>query len=1227
MAFITVALRVWFAVVLSVAQFLSRPTDFLTPEIATSRMAPALAPTSINAQALRISQIFGGGSATAPYPCDFIELYNASDQPVSLSGWSVQYAAATVDVWKFVNLAPASIGGHRYLLVAGSCSAVPTTQYDVKGTFTISSSDYKVALVTKERSITGLGDPAVVDFVGYGGANEYEGSRPAPKLSSTTAGHRAEGGCVDTDDNAADFTAGTVGPHNSLSPAHACPEAAPAIWSTSPKRGATNVARDALLTVDFSEPVSFGDDWFEIRCDLGGARGPADAVVSGGPAAYTIDPAADLLADDACRLTIFGNAVHDSDEDDPPDAMPADYVVDFRTVAGQCGDPAYKVHDIQGPGADSPAAGQLRTVEGVVTADFQGSDALSGYFLQEEAGDADDDVHTSEGLFVDEQTGSPGDVAVGDRVRVTGTVSENDGMTVLGNASRLLACPTTEAPQPLDLVLPLASPAGWEQYEGMLVRFGEPLTVADSAELATGGRLTLVAGDVPLHYTQQNFPDAAGHSEWEHAVALRTVVLDDGSLRENPDPIRYPAPGLSAANTLRAGDTVAAPLTGVMDGRSGAYAVQPAGEVSFVNLNPRVPPPARASGNVRAAFLSLGDYFNVASGTGGPRGAATPEEFVRQRDKLVSALVSLDADIIAVSKLENDGFGPGGALADLVDALNAASGPQTYAFVDPGLPAWGAGVVTVGVLYRTSVVLPIGAPAMLSSGAFDQASSLPLHCAPMAQVFEETTWGERFTLVVNEWHDRASCPSSGPDADAGDGQDCWNAARTAAAADLQEWLSLDPANSGDPDVLVLGELHALSREDPIQQLATTGYADLVERYAGSTAFTTLASGQAGYLDHALASSTAATQVAGTAIWGINAEEPAALDYRLAGKSASQQTSLYAPDPYRSSDHSPLVVDLELLPDQGDLGGNYGTAWHTGQGVWRLGEEWGADDGAARGAGSWNDGRGELTVNVTGPAETYACLYGWLDFGDGTVTPGVAGSPDGDWNANENVLAGVPLAPGPDQPVTFALPTGAIGPENLNMRIRLVPAPDPQAPACELAALSPAAAPGPTGRADGGEVEDYTFEAGPLATAVSSFSARREGKRVLLSWATTSEEELAGFDLYRGPAHDGPWQPVNLARIPAHAPGAGTGTAYRHDDEQASEGSVWYRLDAFDFAGGRTLLGLAETRPGSPTALALVEFRAGQAGEWRLALLGAGLASIWWLCRKRQRSSLQPPQEG
>jgi hypothetical protein len=614
----------------------------------------------------------------------------------------------------------------------------------------------------------------------------------------------------------------------------------------------------------------------------------------------------------------------------------------------------------------------------------------------------------------------------------------------------------------------------------MRVTFSEALTVTGSAELARAGQLRLIAGERPLAYTQGHTPDATGYATFRDNLDRRTVTMDDGSDTAFPDPIIYPEPELTAEDTVRVGDRVAG-LAGMVDGRGAAYRIHPTAPPDVITGDARPAAPAPSGGNVRAAFLDLNDYFTPVGSSYGDRGASSAAELERQRNKLLAALLALDADIIGVGSIENDGSSAGSALADLVTGLNARTAAGTYATLDSGL-TWGSGLATIGLMYRTSRVTPIGAAEILDSGAFSQTSPEPTHVPPLAQTFEDAIWGERFTVVVNQWHERDRCPATGSNIDQGDGQGCWSAARAEAADDLAVWLATDPTGYGDPDTLVLGALNAFRLEDPLRALRGQGYEDMIERFAGTAATTSLWGDEAGCADHALVSASLARQALGAGTWSINADEPQAIDYQTENKSAAQIDSLYAPDAFRSSDRDPVFVDLSLLPDQGDLVGDYGVAWHTGQGVWRLGAAWGdADDGVLAGESSWNDGQAELTVNVSGPPEQYACLHAWFDFGDGDTQAGIADTPNGRWDGNEKVIDGLVVQSGSDQPVSFALPVGVVsGGSPLNLRVRLAPAVEPLLPRC--AEVSP------EGRIDGGEVEDWPISFTPLAVNLSSFEA-------------------------------------------------------------------------------------------------------------------------------------------
>jgi hypothetical protein len=113
---------------------------------------------------------------------------------------------------------------------------------------------------------------------------------------------------------------------------------------------------------------------------------------------------------------------------------------------------------------------------------------------------------------------------------------------------------------------------------------------------------------------------------------------------------------------------------------------------------------------------------------------------------------------------------------------------------------------------------------------------------------------------------------------------------------------------------VLGDLNTYSREDPVAVIEDAGYVNVVATFGGGQAYSYLFDGQWGSLDHALASTSLASQVTGATPWYVVADEPSVLDYNTDFKSAGQLVSLYAPDTFRAADHNPLLVDLALAPE-------------------------------------------------------------------------------------------------------------------------------------------------------------------------------------------------------------------------------------------------------------------------------------------------------------------------
>ena len=129
---------------------------------------------------------------------------------------------------------------------------------------------------------------------------------------------------------------------------------------------------------------------------------------------------------------------------------------------------------------------------------------------------------------------------------------------------------------------------------------------------------------------------------------------------------------------------------------------------------------------------------------------------------------------------------------------------------------------------------------------------------------------------------------------------------------LADWFNGDPTGTGDPDALIVGDLNSYAQEDPIRALEAAGFRNLIEERIGDEAYSYVFDGQWGYLDHALATDSMESQVADVTEWHINSDEPSVLDYNTDFKTANLQSTLYAPDQFRISDHDPVLVDLDLV---------------------------------------------------------------------------------------------------------------------------------------------------------------------------------------------------------------------------------------------------------------------------------------------------------------------------
>lgn len=874
---------------------------------------------SLSAQAgVVISQIYGGQGNV--YNQDYVELFNNGTAAVNIGGWSVQYSSATGTGNFSANGVTSLSGllqpGQYYLVGLRSASNGLSLTADVSNNATdMSGTNGKVVLVNSSTGLTCNGSSAVcspaqlaqiVDFVGYGSANFFEGSA-APAISGSTALLRKNNGCQDTNQNGSDFATGAPAPRNSSSAVNVC--------GSGPVGNQPIVTSCPAVTLQVGEPGSVllqatdADSIVNAATLL--ASAPAGVSLNNFVAAGSDgqSASASLQLDGSLPAGVYAVDVKFANNEAQTATCSVNVTVQNSSIT--------RIYNIQGSGLGiasvSPLNGQTVTTEGVVNAVFPG---LNGFYIQDASGDGN--PLTSDGVFVYLGSGVAPTVSTGQKVRLSATVTEFNTITELINISGLQVLSSNNVILPTDINLPEVTEGDLEAYEGMLVRITSPLTASQNYFQGRYGQVTLSAEGRMIKPTNIHPANSTATAQLADDNARRRLVLDDGSSVQNPNPI----PFIGEDNTLRAGDIVEN-LVGVIDhglitaSNPGPrdYKLHPTQAVSFTRENLRMAAPTAVGGNYKVASFNVLNYFTTftngatASGQTGQgcrlgssvsasncRGANNLVEFNRQRNKIIRALTAINADAVGLMEIQNNGTV---AAQNLVDGLNAVLGANTYAVIADPASGTGTDAIKVAMIYKPARLTPM-------AGALSDTNSIN-NRPTLAQTFQAAN-GEKFSVLVNHFKSKSCSDAGGANADQGDGQGCYNAQRLAQANQLVQFIQTVKNQANDPDVLVIGDLNAYGKEDPVLVLENAGLQDQIARFNDQNGYSYVFDGEAGYLDHALANADLAAQVAGTAHWHINADEPFVIDYNTEFK----PQDLYTDSPYRSSDHDPVIVGLQLV---------------------------------------------------------------------------------------------------------------------------------------------------------------------------------------------------------------------------------------------------------------------------------------------------------------------------
>ena len=651
-----------------------------------------------------ISQVYGGGgNSGATYTHDFIELFNRGTSPVTLTGWSLQYASAAGSTWSVDPISGVIPPGQYFLVqeAQGSGGTTPLPPPDDTGGLAMSGTAGKIALVGNATALSGTcpSGAAIADFVGYGtSASCFEGSGPTPTLSNTTAAIRVDPG-VDTNDNALDFREGAPAPHNvSGIPPSGAGRATP---------GAVPSGGSTLLTVTVTPGAAPASASFSVSADLSSIGIPAvqtfyDDGVTGG----------DVAANDrifSWTASIAGDPGFRTIAATITDDLSRTASVAIRLAVEQT--TTLAISTLQGSSATSTFDGQFVTTAGVVTAHRS-----NGYFIQTPDGQDDGNPLTSEGLFVFTGFGAPMPAA-GDAVRVSGAVAEFAPETIA------FARPTTEiSGGPAFIVissghaLPAPVAADARRYARRRGNRSARTLRGDARAREPPGRRTDRRHEV-RERPRRRFRTA---TSWRSCSGWLVPRANRGSIRlrafprERRPPSRgstvtsngcaWTATGAAAPGSRSSPGRSSHDMTGVLDHAGTTYtflpdplAWTPAGNASAV------PVPAPTENEFTVASFNMERLFDDVNG-GGDDVTMTAEGYERRLRKASLAVrtVMLSPDIIGVEEVEHETTLAAVAARINADAV-AATGtdPQYVARLFEGNDPGG---IDVGFLVKTSRV-------------------------------------------------------------------------------------------------------------------------------------------------------------------------------------------------------------------------------------------------------------------------------------------------------------------------------------------------------------------------------------------------------------------------------------------------------------------------------------------------------------------------------------------
>ncbi|WP_299009097.1 extracellular exonuclease ExeM [uncultured Shewanella sp.] len=622
------------------------------------------------------------------------------------------------------------------------------------------------------------------------------------------------------------------------------------------------------------------------------------------------------------------------------------------------------------------------TVKGIVTA--RGESLYKGFYLQDATGDGI--AETSDGIFVYLGEAAPESIQPGVEVCVQGLVKEYHGLTQIdikdeqkmevGEQGDVLAATSFYVNEGDSLAEAL------ERFEGMKIKLEATSELLVSRSFSydyDAGRNNMVLSHkAPLMKPTQVYAPLS-----EEAIALagansQNQLFVESDYKADAGEIPYFSEFNAETGYIRVGDTIA-DIEGVVGYGFNQYRLVVTNaleETHFIHNNDRVEIPETASlGDIRVASFNVLNFFtNAIDGDANPsegnsnRGATGVAEMLLQRTKIVNAILAMNADIVGLMEIENNGFGDNSAIQNLLTALNAElDKDQAYQFIEitdadkKDGQYLGSDAITVGMLYRPNTVTPAGdafvietpeqhaAAGVVSRGEGDNAENNPEYEKyqrhSLGQTF--TVNDESLTVVVNHFKSKGSACledwlAGEETEDPVDLQGRCNEFRVSAATVIGDALS-----EVEGDILIIGDLNAYGMEDPVRVLTdydaetsenaiytashTTlggepfdvegreikqgyGFINLNTQAHGAATYSYTYNGELGNLDHALGNASVAERMVAIEDWHINSVESNLFEYssKYTGKLEKSYNA------FSASDHDPVIIALDYTEEAPEI---------------------------------------------------------------------------------------------------------------------------------------------------------------------------------------------------------------------------------------------------------------------------------------------------------------------